>query len=252
MKRILSKITIKFLFALFLIPITQSSADTIILKNGKKIDFDEVWEEDDCIKAKRGRITIGFTKDEITEIVREERPEYDSFEFDVWHAGITIQEAFRVAELHDIPINKVGIVSGYKKFNQKVYDYFNSTNLFYYKTKLLGKHAQITLCFTPTSRFLHKIIINFTGNGSHTKEFENEILIMLKNKYGDKNRYGFKLLGNTRTWSMENKYKLVMTKMGSIKLEYIDNALEIQNTTEKKKIEDKKRAERLKKDGHKF
>lgn len=249
----LLKVSYFFLIVLLFSNIGTSIADTIVLKNGSKIEVDKAWNEGGFIKGSRGNGTIGFPEDSVGTVIYENNKQHDSFEFDMWKAGITIEKAIKIAESNDLPLVRAGIITGAYNFRPKVYEDINTSDIFSYKTRLMEKNAEVTLFFTPTSRLLHKVIVSFHGIGTNTKEFKNEILDMIQSKYGENNRYSKQLFGDTHKWNMENKYSVNMIyQAGYIKIEYSDNALSRQNEAEKMKIEDKKRKEYTEKDSPKF
>jgi len=47
-----------------------SGADTVILKNGMRFESDKIWQEGNEIKCFRGGIVIGFSKDDVEQIVK--------------------------------------------------------------------------------------------------------------------------------------------------------------------------------------
>jgi hypothetical protein len=57
--------TILFLMALMVLP-AISIADTIFLKNGRRIEANECWEEDNLVVCKQYGATIGYRKNDIS------------------------------------------------------------------------------------------------------------------------------------------------------------------------------------------
>ncbi len=47
-----------------------SGADTVILKNGMRFESDKIWQEGNEIKCDRSGIVIGFSKDDVEQIVK--------------------------------------------------------------------------------------------------------------------------------------------------------------------------------------
>lgn len=253
MKKSFIKLIFVFLIATFFTCVVQSNADTIVLKNGNKIEVDKAWEEDGFIKANRGNGLIGFPKDSVGTVIHEKEEQHDSFEFDMWKPGITVEKAINIAQSYELPLARAGDVTLGNKIHPNVYKHIKTTNAFHYRTKLMDRYADITLYFTPTSRLLHNVTVRITVVGAKTEEFRGEILSMLKNKYGNKNKYGLQLFGNSRIWKVEDKYTVKMVTMpGYIDIEYADNALGNQNAAEQKKIKNKKRADYTEKDSPKF
>jgi hypothetical protein len=233
----------------------ESIADTIILKNGRKVVVDMAWEEGDTIKGKRLTGTIGFPKNEVENVFHEKSEQKDtgSFQFDIWKSGITINEAMKIAKSNDLPIKPVGIINSAVNFKSSIYKYINSVDNFYYKTKLIGKNAEVTLCFTPTSRLLYKLTVHFYNIGAENDEYQDEIKSMLQTKYGKPLKTSKQLFGDSRDWSINNKYTVSMvTVADKINIVYSDNALDNKNTVEKQKKKDKEKSKYHEKDANKF
>jgi len=63
----------KKLLLIFLILVLSpllSGADTVILKNGMRFESDKIWQEGNEIKCYRNGIVIGFSKDDVEQIVK--------------------------------------------------------------------------------------------------------------------------------------------------------------------------------------
>jgi hypothetical protein len=244
-----------FFVITLLINVTISNADTIILKSGQSIVVDMAWEEGDSIRCTKAGGIIGFPKDSVEKIVYEEDDENgnESFQFDMWKGGITINQAMQIAESHDLPIKKVGIISSATKFSSSVYKYINSAENFYYKTTLMGKNAKVTLCFTPTTRLLYKVDVSLYGTGvNRTGEYRDEIEAMLSKNYGKPHK-SKGLFEDRCIWNIGNKYTVSMvSRQTEIDIVYSDNSLDKTNTIENQKIKDKEKSNYTRKDSHKF
>ena len=62
----------KLLLAFLILALSPllSGADTVILKNGMRFESDKIWEEGNEIKCNRSGIVIGFSKDDVAQIVK--------------------------------------------------------------------------------------------------------------------------------------------------------------------------------------
>ena len=131
----------KYIFSAFLIifffSAVQSNADTIVLKNGNKVEVDHAWEEDGLIKGKKPYGSVSFPKDNVETIIYEKETPNDSFEFDMWKAGITVDKAIKIAESHNLPLAIAGDIAFGNKIHPRVYKDINKSNVFHYRTKLI-------------------------------------------------------------------------------------------------------------------
>jgi hypothetical protein len=115
---------------------------------------------------------------------------FNSFEYDVWKSGIAINEALKIAEMHDIPLT----VAELNQPLQRGRDHFRSdfvkrakkSRNLCYKQKLLGTTALVTLHFTPMSKKLSNIHINIMDAD---KAQQKEVLLALSEKYGEPLKY---------------------------------------------------------------
>ena len=114
----------------------------------------------------------------------------DGFDFDIWQSGMDIEQILLIAETHHIPLLRSGLISGNKKFNPKASrKYAKTATHYYYKTQLLGRHANVDLRLTPTSKRLHTLSIKWHGMVTKDRsEFEDEIKQVINDKYGDHKR----------------------------------------------------------------
>jgi hypothetical protein len=150
------------------------TADTIILKNGKSLEVKKVWEEDDLIKGEVFGSVIGYPKDQIERIEIDENDQAakpnSGFVFDVWRSGISIYEFMDIAERNDVPIHRDGLISINKHFNPAMSrKYADTAGKFYYKDQIMGKWARVDLVFTPKSKKLYTLSINWSGQGVSNK-----------------------------------------------------------------------------------
>jgi hypothetical protein len=121
-------------------------ADRIILKDGRGIQVDGVWEENDQIKGRLKGAIVGFLKSDVERIETDpiDQPDqaHDGFQFDVWRSGLTVYEVMDIAERSDIPITRDGLITTNKNFNSDMSrKYAQSHNKFYYQKTLLGKEG---------------------------------------------------------------------------------------------------------------
>jgi hypothetical protein len=153
---------------------TLGTADTIILKNGKSIEVKKAWKEDDLIKGEVFGSVIGYPKDQVERIEIGESDQAakpnSGFVFDDWRSGISIYEFMDIAERNDVPIHRDGLISNNKHFNPAMSrKYADTAGKFYYKDQIMGKWARVDLVFTPKSKKLYTLSINWSGQGVSNK-----------------------------------------------------------------------------------
>jgi hypothetical protein len=221
--------------ALSLVPLI-SSADVLVFKDGTKMDVEKAWVEGGEVKAKVYGGVVGFPKGvvEIEGGQPSATSSDGSFAFEKWVSGMTIDDAMKVAENSDIPLDKEGLTSGSNHFNPVVKKYAGTVRTFYYKENLLGKWSTVTVFFSPVSRLLWSININWSGPEMSSKgEFRNDVYTLLSGKYGDPETGGKYLVYGTTSWKI-SEISVVSMKVdvGSVNVNYVDKKIEAMNTSE--------------------
>jgi hypothetical protein len=216
-------------FLIFTIPLF-ARADTLILKSGRKIEASKCWHEAEIIKCEKFGQIIGFSKNEVDTVIldRQAVVPADGFLFDIWMSGITVAEAIELAQDHDIPLHKGGIISINKHFNPKVcLPYADTAIEFEYNAQLLGRQARVAMKFTPTSKKLYSIRMVWSGSGiSKKSEFRNQIEAMLTKKYGKPVEIKDHIIFKTYDFKI-NKSSFVTMRPGGnyVMMEYLDDRL---------------------------
>ena len=234
-----------------------SVADVVVFKDGRKMHVENAWVEGDEIKAKVYGGVVGYPKGSVERIEKEQtstRTTDNAFKFDKWVSGMSVDEVMKVAETHDIPLQRVGSVSANKRFNPNVKKYAKTATAFYYKENLLGRWSTVTLSFTPVSKLLWSVDIKWSGSGISTKgEFRNEVESLLSEKYGKPRARGKDLLFDTVSWEI-SKMSLVSMKagFGSINLSYVDKKIEAMKTNEDLLLKEQAKKKSLLKDKSKY
>ncbi|MBU1386924.1 MAG: hypothetical protein KKE62_14290 [Proteobacteria bacterium] len=169
--------------------ITQAGlclSDTLFLKDGKVIEADRVWEQDNFFMYSKFGGSVGIPKDKVSKVQYSQKPEKNasSFQFDVWPFGTTVNEAINIAQSHDLPLHKHGIITVNKGFHPQVRKYMEADH-FYYNTNLLGHFAKVDLFFTSTSKQLHTVQIRWPNQQIKNSQLISEIVSMISNKYGE-------------------------------------------------------------------
>lgn len=227
MRQLLAAMSI---LSLIMFPII-SVADTITLKNGRKVDPTKCWEDGDLVKCKVYSQVIGYHKSDISEIKMDTAPVMPTkgFRYDIWQSGISVLEAIDIAEANDLPLHKGGLISANKKFNPKMCrPYADTATIFYYKGQIFNRWATLNLSFTPVSRRLYSVEIRFHNTGmSKDSESREQVEGMLREKYG-------KPLGvnshmgvyKTYDWKI-NKNAIVTMRPGTnfVHVSYLDKAI---------------------------
>ena len=234
-------------------------ADTIILKNGKSIKVKKVREEDGLVKGELLGSIIGYPKDQVMRIEVDKNDQAikpdSGFRFDVWRSGIDIYEVMDIAERNDIPIHRDGLISVNKHFNPVVSRKFAETyRKFYYKDQILGKWARVELAFTPTSKNLYSLSINWRGQGvSKSSEFFSEVRSLMTQKYGKNSDTSKQILFHKIFWNInQDAYAMLQGRSGGSQLHYFDKKYLKLAETESAAIIETQHQKVLKKGADKF
>lgn len=148
---------------------------------------------------------------------------------------MSVREAMAVAQDKDIPIVKDGIISVNKHFDQKVMKYVDTANEFYYHADLLGEHAKVNLIFTPESKFLSTIKIQW-GAPFKDHSFQTKLFQLLTGKYGTYAKKERQIFYETSTWAIDKTNRVSMRTSGNaILAEYVDMTAYEQGQKESKK-----------------
>lgn len=113
-----------------------------------------------------------------------------AFEFDVWKSGMTIAQAIKTAQTHDIPLTPAGVSEagrrGEMHFQLEMDESVKKYSNFCYQDKIMGNAALVTLHFTPMSKKLSHICIFWpeADAAQHT-----EVVLKLTEKYGNPLKY---------------------------------------------------------------
>jgi len=175
-----------------------------------------------------------------------------AFTFDSWHSGMTLEEVLDLSEKSDLPIRRDGLLSENKHFDPRTSRaHADRARIFYYKTILFNGPAKVMLRFTGESRLLYEVKIRWQGINVR-KELAPAVEDMLQKKYGDPTQRS-KFFSKDKVWHLDQNNHLVMEYSGaSLQLVYIDLVLEKTDLDEKKKAEKYKKDEGIKKDLNKF
>jgi hypothetical protein len=104
--------------------------------------------------------------------------------FDFWETGMSINEVIRVAQEHDLPIARDGVIHLRKGFDPKFIDNkFFKASAVYYRTTLSGRDAAVYLRFTDEPKFIREIVVR-VHRITDKEIFIDEMLGILSNKYG--------------------------------------------------------------------
>jgi len=175
-----------------------------------------------------------------------------AFQFDSWRSGISVREAMAIARDKDIPIVKDGIISVNKHFDPNVMKYADTAYEFYYNTDLLGEHAKVYLIFTPESKFLSTIKIQWNAPFKD-RSFQTKLFQLLTGKYGNYARKERQIFYETSTWTIDKTNRVSMRTGGNaIVAEYVDMIAYEQGQKESKKRQQENWRQSKDKDAIKF
>jgi len=236
-------------------------ADKIILRDGRVITVGRTWEEDDQIKGSLRGSVIGFPKDTVDRIDQNfhnisPQKVLDGFIFDIWRSGLRIHEAMDIAERNDVPLLRDGFVSINKHFNPDTsLKYAPTHNRFYYKKDgLLGKPAKIEIQFTPKSRLLYKLLVQWGGPGaSKNNPFFDEVQSILKKKYGEPYEKKYGIPFHSMFYNINpTAYAMLQGGNGSVSVYYFDRYFQELNDRETREMEEIRKRGYTNKDSGKF
>ncbi|NPA94759.1 MAG: hypothetical protein GXO58_04955 [Thermodesulfobacteria bacterium] len=200
---------------------------------------------------------ISFDSNDVLEIKQNkarEKVKKGGFKFDIWQSGMDVEEIILTARQHDIPLLNYGIISISKRFNPVIYKYAKKTTHFYYRTKILGRHATVDLFLTPRSKVLHTLSVSFNGLlAGQTKEMTDRLSGILSSKYGPVRKIDRQLFWQIRTWQPNSRISVELKWVtGSLTVTYKDNRLIELKESESKRIKHRRIQKYLTKDKHKF
>lgn len=227
-------------------------SDTLYLKDGRSIESENIWEKDGYYMYVMYGATVGISKDKVERVETTKKENESTFRFDIWPFGITVNNAINLAESHDVPLHKSGIISINKRFHSQVRKYSNAKH-FYYNTNLLGHFAKVNLYFTPVSKKLHTVKIQWPNQKTNDPKLMNEITAMISGKYGKPQKQGRKLFYSTKNWLTEDGNKLEMrVSLTAIFLSYLHTDLRQLDYNESEGLKIQKIQSGVKKDKDKF
>ena len=133
--------------------------------------------------------------------------------FDCWRTGMSINEVVRLAQEHDIPIAREGLIHARKGFDPKLIDdKFYKASAVYYRTSLSGRTTTIYLRFTDDPKFVREIEVRF--HSIKDKElFTKEMLGILSKKYGSYKKLGG-LFDKSYEWRPDRYSQILMRVLG--------------------------------------
>jgi hypothetical protein len=116
----------------------RSDADNVVLKNGRKINAAKCWEDGDLIRCNLYGQIVSYPKDEVANLTVESSPEKptDGFIFDIWRSGLKVRDAIDIAETHNKPLHKDGLLSINKTFNPKMWRPYEDSAFFYLQRRI--------------------------------------------------------------------------------------------------------------------
>lgn len=187
-------------------------SDTLYLKDGRTIQADTIWEENGYYMYAVYGATVGISKEKVSRVdYSRQINQNNSFQFDIWPFGTTVAESINIAERHNIPLHKSGVITINKGFHPQVRKYSDAIH-FYYNTNLLGDFSKVELYFTPVSKRLHTVKIHWPNQKTEDTKLANEIVSMISEKHGKPKRHGKRRLFYSDTeWITQDGNRIVMS-----------------------------------------
>jgi hypothetical protein len=85
------------------------AADTILLKDGRRIEAEQVWLEGEMVRYKKFGTIVGLPKDQVARVIEtnaSKSPGITDFGFDFWKLGMDINEVMDIAERNQVPLHR--------------------------------------------------------------------------------------------------------------------------------------------------
>jgi hypothetical protein len=173
------------------------------------------------------------------------------FRFDVWRAGLSIEEVMMIAEANDIPLHRNGLISGSRHFNpDHCRKYMKTATTYYYPDRLMGRPAKVFLSVTPASKKLFSVVVRFKAD----KDTLADLRHTLEGKYGQPAVQGKKdLLHKQVKWRVGDTTEIsLVSGFNTLKVVYKDLVLERTKEREEEKIQAEEHRVREAEDAKKF
>jgi hypothetical protein len=168
--------------------------------------------------------------------------------FDCWETGMGINEVVRVAQEHDFPIARDGVIHLRKGFDPKLIDdKFFKASVVYYRTTLAGRNAAVYLRFTDEPKFIREIVVR-VYRITDREIFTDEMLGILSNKYGSYRELQ-ELFEKAYEWRPDPDSRIVL-RVGSGKASITYSDLKINKDFEDRRKQQEK--ESIRKDAGKY
>jgi len=168
--------------------------------------------------------------------------------FDCWETGMSINEVVRVAQEHDLPIARDGVIHLRKGFDPKLIDdKFFKASAVYYRTTLSGRNAAVYLRFTDDPKFIREIVVR-VYKITDRKIFTDEMLGILSQRYGAYRELK-DLFEKTYEWLLD-PYSRILLRVGGGEASIIYSDLKINKDFEDQRRQKEK--ESIRKDAGKY
>jgi hypothetical protein len=220
--------------ALLLLPL-NSAADTIVLKNGRKVDVEMAWIEEGQVKGVLSGAVVTYPQSAVERI---DQPPSDKavevatdagFRFGIWTSGMTLADVRRLADEHALALSSgrlpepqdsaaAMIVGPTADFGTAIH----------YRELLLEKSADVEMRFTPDSRRLFGLTLRWMGADLATdSDFFETVYSNLSQKYGRPNQKESKFLSIVYHWKIDKRCWVDLESGDhAIEIRYMDTKLE--------------------------
>jgi len=236
-----------------------AAAGTIVMKDGRQIEAEQVWLEGEMVRYKKFGTIVGLPKDQVAQVIETnalKSPGITDFGFDFWKMGMGINEVMDIAERNQVPLHREGLISVNKHFNpQMCRPYTDTHSRFDYRQQLLGYPTKVTLVFTPRSRRLALIKVHLAANAmSPSPSPKDSILNAMTGKYGEPKKMAKKLFQKDAAYWQLSRDNVINLSSGSnwSELTYINALWQSALENEEFNLKEIERKANLKKDAQKF
>jgi hypothetical protein len=205
------------LFGIAFLGPVEGFCDTIVLKDGRRIEAEQVWLEGEMVRYKKYGTVVGLPTSQVARVITDAStsagPVVD-FGFDFWKLGMDINEVMDIAERNQVPLHREGLISVNKQFNPKMCrPYTDTHSRFDYRQQLLGYPTKVTLVFTPRSRRLAFIKVHLSPNFSASNPVPNDtVMAVMSKKYGQPRKISKNILQkNACRWRLPDDNTIDLT-----------------------------------------
>lgn len=143
--------------------------------------------------------------------------------FDIWQTGLSRQEIISLAQRHNLPLARDGLIHSKKTYTSSLLS--GEATRYYYQITLLDQPARVRLYLSPSKsgygQFLYEIEVTFTAIAKN-RDLLPYVQRMLEDKYGSARREN-KIVLDHRIWRPESDSEVrLISGSGTLQIKYTD------------------------------